>query len=167
MSEIENAMLSEIQLQHDKATTAIERARVAIREACEQAIVVSTLVDKSAAHKRMGLVPWIAENTDLTRNEVKAYKSAHVINIKRDLANDKRGLQVLGILDKARPQTTVKTSVAPSAAQEVNRISARVNKKLSKRPINVMSSVEKLQLKQSIKPLAEIFVELSQPQLRS
>ena len=167
MSKIENTMLDEIQLQHDKATIAIEKARVAIREACDQAMVVGTLVDKAAAHKRMSLVPWITENTDLTGNDVKAYKSAYVVHAKRDLANDKRGLQLLGILDKAPPRTTVKTSVAPSAAQEVNRISARVSKKLSNRPINVMSSVEKLQLKQSIKPLAEIFVELSQPQSRS
>ena len=160
MSEIEQAMKAELILQHRKAQGKITAARQAIRQATDAALSCAALIDKLSSH-RTTPYSWLAEHTEITGQQGRGYMRAFRVK-SRDIAHDKVVLQLLGVLDKREPTNTSRgTRVPPSAAQQVSRASAQVSKTLKKRGVDDMTSIERLQLRESVKPLAELFLNLS------
>jgi hypothetical protein len=157
-----DALIKEIQTRHDATQHKVAVARNAIKEATEEALAVGLLLSKSQRGNRETIHTWTCSNTSITPEQSKAYHSALAAGKNRDIANDKRILQLLGMLAKAAPRRTSGAKQLPqSPAQQLNKATAQLNKTLSKRGVDKMSEVERLQLREASRNIATLFVELS------
>ena len=159
---IAKAMAQEIDSRHLLALEQVEEARKAVRKATETILGVGTLLSRVQRDKRETLHNWACTHTSVTGEQSRAYISAHAAGEKRDVANDKRILQIVGILDKAPPRKARTRAMKPSASQQVNKATAALNKSLKDRSVDQMSKVERMQLREATRQIATLFVRLSE-----
>ena len=153
-------MLTEIQKQHRKCKRMISHARAALKEATAQALKVSVLVDKVSQHHKTQTHGFLSPV--MNGIESRAYMTTYKASQCRDIGTDKRVLQTLNILEKAPPRkrsSVVKSP--PSLTTKIARANAEISKVMKSRPIKELSIEEAALAKEAMKPLAQLFVKLS------
>ena len=163
MSNIEKQMAKHINACHQLAKRRIKAARKAIAKAVDAAIEVGELLGKVQSHHKGGVHDWACTNTKMDGLESRAYLSAQYTASKRDAAQDKRCLQLLGVLTKSPPRKPAKTKKQkPSAATVASKATASILSALENRSIEEMTPGERAVLKMNLEGVARIFVDLSE-----
>ena len=99
MSKISEQMASEVRTKHIETQDKIQRAHNAIKEACEAAIYLGQLVEKSQRSKRNSVFQWLSEEADVPGQIARSYLLAHNTNQKRKVHSDRRALLKLGVIE--------------------------------------------------------------------
>jgi hypothetical protein len=159
-TDINAEMLTEIQKQHQESKRLIAEARTRLKAATDKALVVATLVEKASRHHKNDTHGYLAPV--MNGIESRAYLTAYKASKCRDISMDKRVLQKLGVMDTAPPRAKTRTTKAPpSLTTRLAKANADINKSLIARPVDAMSQTEAETLKEAMKPLAQLYVKLS------
>lgn len=162
MSEIEQAMSDHLRTKHELAQDKISKARKALRDAVNSVLEVSQLTDKVRSHYGKSAHQWMRDNVGVTTDQSKAYLTALNVSTKRDVANDRRCLCLLGLMDRAPALAKRSRKVSPLSASTVaSKASVMINKSLKQRSIADMSQSERHLLKSNLEDIAKIYLEAS------
>ena len=156
MSNIQEDIKSEIEHAHREASVKTEVARERVTYAIQSRLYCAALVEKAKQMHKQDINGFLQDVLD--GNQIKAYLTLHRASKKRDALSDKAQLQLAGILDmresEMRNVTQSGTSTFISATA---RYIARVNKTLSKRPVENWQDSEREQFKDVMKPIIELY----------
>ena len=159
MSNIEQEMAGHMDKCHKQARDKVSKARKAIADAVDASIEVGELVDKVRSHYKSGANQWLADNTSISADEARAYTSTRYTSTKRNAREDKRCLQLLGILNKQPARTTTRRVTKASPATIASKASASVMRAIKARPVASMSKSERDVLKMNLRDIASLYVE--------
>ena len=165
MSNINEQMASEVRAKHIETQDKIQQAASAIREACEAAIYLGQLVEKSQRAKRNTVYQWLSEEANVPGEIARSYLLAHTTNQKRKVHSDRRALQRLGVIESqekvARQPATKRPQV--SLGTKLDRARKSIIQHLEKeRRIEDMTPAELSLLKSQMTPLAEVYLKVAQ-----
>ena len=160
-SNIEQEMTRHMDKRHKQAQAKIAKARQAIADAVEASIEVAHLLDKVRSHYRSGANEWLAMNTSIGADDARAYTATHYTSTKRNAHEDKRCLQLLGVLMKQPARTSTRKASKASPATVASKASASVMKAMKDRPVASMSKSEREVLKMNLRDIASLYVEAS------
>ncbi|MGB2402839.1 MAG: hypothetical protein ACPIA7_05450 [Akkermansiaceae bacterium] len=153
-------MLTEIQKQHDKCKRLAAEARDALKAVTSQALVVSALVEKASRHHRNNLHGYLSPV--MNGVESRAYMTTYKASQCRDIGTDKRVLQALNVMEKAPARKRASASKSPaSLTTRIAQANASISKLIKSRPVDELSKAEAEMAKEAMKPLAQLFVTLS------
>jgi len=163
MSNINEQMASEVRAKHIEAQRKIQKAHNAIKEACEAAVYVGQLVEKSQRAKRNSVFQWLSEEADVPGQTARSYLLAHTTNQKRKVHSDRRALLKLGVMEnQVKTDTRPKRKAPPaSIGTKVERARKSITEHLEKeRKIEDMTPAELSLFKRQLTPLAEIYLRV-------
>ena len=157
---IQENLKDEIGAAHSKAIAITDAARSTIEEAVRSKVYVATLVHKASRIHKHDLKGYL--QAFLSGLEVQAYMSLFDASKKRDALQDKRQLQLCGILDS---QEVVTSQIAPPKPQQgvitlISKTIQELSKRRTKRPISEWSADEREQVRDVLKPLVEMYEAL-------
>lgn len=161
MSNIENEMSLHVDARHKAAQREIKAARGALKRAVAACVEVGELLAKVKSHHSGTIHTWSCENTSMDGEQSRAYMSVHYVDSKRSASEDKRSLQLLGILKKAPARKPRKAKKTTTPATVASKASASILKSLESRPISEMTPDEREILKMNLEGVARLFVEIS------
>jgi hypothetical protein len=153
-------MLTEIQKQHQECKRLVSEAKASLRRATAQSLIVASLVEKSQRHHKSDIHGFLSPI--MNGIESRGYMTVHKASQCRDIGTDKRVLQVLGVMDKAPPRkrsTSIKSP--PSLTTKIAKANADISKVMKSRSVEQLTAQEALMAKEAMKPLATLFVKLS------
>lgn len=157
---IEEQMHEAIAEADHHAQELIQKARDAIKAACDASLVTSALVAKSRSHHRSNLFGWMLPI--MKPGRVKDLLYLDKVKASRNLPHDKISLQRIGVIDQA---TAAKRMTRPKATRSmvrsVAKATASIQESFDKRPPSTMSADERLQYKTTIEPLGRLYIQLS------
>ena len=162
MSNIEQEMAQHLDECHRQSQEKIQLARQAISEAVELSVQTAELLDKVRSHYKSGAPEWIDKHTIINRDEARAYTSVRHVASKRDAREDKRALQLVGILNKAPARArALSKRIKPSPSTVASKASMTIMRAVKARPVASMSKSEREVLKLSLRDIASLYVEAS------
>ena len=155
---IDKEMLAEISKQHYEMKYLANNARIGLIEATKQAILLGTLIEKAQRHHKHNIHGYLSPV--MNGVESRAYITAQTASKTRDIANDKRVLQKLGILQQAPARKRV-VKAKPSLTTKIANANTSINTALKRRGVDDMTPQEKALAVEAMRPLAELYVKLS------
>ena len=160
MNAIQENLKEEIGAAHSKAIAITDAARSTIEEAVRSKVYVATLVHKASRVHKHDLRGYLEQY--LSGKEVQAYMSLFDAAKKRDAMQDKRQLQLCGILDS---QEVVSPQAAPPKPQQgfitvISKTIQELSKRRTKRPISEWSPDEREQVRDVLEPLVRLHEDL-------
>lgn len=160
MNEIQENLKNEIGAAHSKALAAVEGARDVMSEAVNAKLYVATLVQKASRLHRHDINGYLKDH--LSGPEIKDYMSLYDAARKRPSLQDKRQLQLSGLLDS---QDVLQSATAPPKPQQglitlITKTRQEMSKKLTARPVTEWSQSERAQVKDVLQPLQELYLQL-------
>lgn len=161
MSNIEQSMAQHVDACHRSAQEKIQAARQAVKEAVTAAVEVGELLAKAKSHHSGTIHTWSCEHTSMNGEQSRAYMSVHYVDGKREASEDKRSLQLLGVLKKAPARKPRKAKKTTTPATVASKASASIIKSLESRPLSEMTPDEREVLKMNLEQVARLFVEVS------
>ena len=157
---IQENLKEEIGAAHSKAIAITDSARASIEEAVKSKVYVATLIQKASRIHKHSLKGYLQEF--LSGKEVQAYMSLYDASRKRDALQDKRQLQLCGILDS---QEVITSQIATPKPQQgfisvISKTIQELSKRRTQRPISEWGEDEREQVRDVLQPLVELAKEL-------
>ena len=156
---IEQEMARHLDKCHKQARDKVIKARQAIADAVDASIEVGELLNKVHSHYKSATNKWLEDNTNIPANEARACTSTRYTATKRNAREDKRCLQLLGILNKQPARKSVRRVCKASPATVASNASASIMKAIKSRPVASMSKNERDVLKMNLRDIASLYVE--------
>ena len=161
---INDTVLTEIQKQHRECKRLINEARSALKAATSQAVKVAALAEKAQRHHKSSIHTFLSPI--MSGVESRAYLATSHAAKTRDVSADKRILQSLTILPKAPPRKSTGTSRTPKSLNtKIARANADISKSIEQTPVSDMPPAYRAMLKESMKPLAELYLSLASSEI--
>ena len=160
-NDMNKVMLNELSILHGQFIELRERHNTTLKEALQKALLIGALIGKTKDHHKSNTTPFLRDT--IPDDDQRAYIAAAYAASKRPLSSDKRCLQALGLMAKQPPRPMArKTRSKPTLTSNLNKASVAISSSLEGRPVDSMSAMERQQLREQIKHIAELFVKLSQ-----
>ena len=160
LMDMNETMLTEIQKQHDKCKRLAIEAKASLKAVTNQALIVSSLVEKASRHHRNDLHGYLTPV--MNGVESRAYMTTYKASQCRNIGTDKRVLQALNVMEKAPPRKRAIATRSPaSLTTRIAQANAGISKLIKSRPVDELSKAEAELAREAMKPLAQLFVTLS------